>query len=169
MTDNAPGQAAQPGAAEPEFGLQRIYVKDLSFEAPHAPQVYTEAWQPQVNISLNSQVTPLGDDHAEVVLTVGVTVKSGDKTAYLAEVQMAGVFLARHVADKDKGPLFGIVCPNILFPYARETVSDLVNRGSFPQLLLAPVNFEAIYMQRLAQRRQEAAQGEPAAPKQTEH
>lgn len=169
MTENAPGQATQPGAAEPEFGLQRIYVKDLSFEAPHVPQVFTEAWQPQVNVTLNSQVTPLANDHYEVVLTVAVTAKSGDKTAYLAEVQQAGVFLARSVAEKDKGPLFGIVCPNVLFPYAREAISDLISRGSFPQFLLSPVNFEAIYMQRLAQRRQEIAAEAAAADPQLQH
>jgi len=166
MSETPQGQDSQAAAAKgPEFGLQRIYVKDLSFEAPHAPQVFTENWQPQVNVGLNTQVTPLGNDHLEVVLVVTVTVKSGEKTAYHVEVQQAGLFVARDVPEQDRGPLVGIVCPNILFPYAREVISDLVSRGSFPQMLLAPVNFEGLYVQRMAQLREQAAQGgAPAAP-----
>ena len=159
MSETPQGQDSQAAAAKgPEFGLQRIYVKDLSFEAPHAPQVFTENWQPHVNLGLNTQVTAVGNDHIEVVLVVTVTVKSGEKTAYHAEVQQAGLFLARDVPEQDRGPLVGIVCPNILFPYAREVVSDLVSRGSFPQMLLAPVNFEGLYVQRMAQLREQAAQ-----------
>jgi preprotein translocase subunit SecB len=118
-------------------------------------------------VGLNTQVALLGDDHLEVVLVVTVTVKSGEKTAYHVEVQQAGIFVARDVPEKDRGPLVGIVCPNILFPYAREVVSDLITRGSFPQMLLAPVNFEALYMQRVAQLREQAAQGENQAPPQS--
>jgi preprotein translocase subunit SecB len=166
MSETPHGQDSQAGATKgPEFGLQRLYVKDLSFEAPHAPQVFTESWQPQVNVGLNTQVTPLGADHLEVVLVVTVTVKSGEKTAYHVEVQQAGLFVARDVPDQDKGPLVGVVCPNILFPYAREVISDLVSRGSFPQMLLAPVNFDALYMQRMSQLREQAGQGgAPGAP-----
>jgi preprotein translocase subunit SecB len=166
MSENPQGQPPQAAAEAkgPEFGLQRIYVKDLSFEAPHAPQVFTENWQPHVNLTLNTQVAPIGDDLIEVVLAVTVTVKSGEKTAYHVEVQQAGIFVARGVPEQDRGPLVGIVCPNILFPYARETISDLVGRGSFPQMLLAPVNFEALYMQRVAQLREQAGQGAASAP-----
>ena len=166
MSETPQGQGAAAAAAKgPEFGLQRIYVKDLSFEAPHAPQVFTENWQPHVNVGLNTQVAPLGNDHLEVVLVVTVTVKSGEKTAYHVEVQQAGIFVARDVPEQDRGPLVGIVCPNILFPYAREVISDLVSRGSFPQMLLAPVNFEGLYVQRMAQLREQAAQGgAPAVP-----
>lgn len=168
MSETPQGQDSQAAAAKgPEFGLQRIYVKDLSFEAPHAPQVFTENWQPHVNVGLNTQVTPLGNDHLEVVLVVTVTAKSGEKTAYHAEVQQAGIFVARGVPEQDRGPLVGIVCPNILFPYAREVISDLVGRGSFPQMLLAPVNFEALYLQRVAQLREQAAQGEATAAPQS--
>ena len=169
MSETPQGQDAQaPAAKGPEFGLQRIYVKDLSFEAPHAPQVFAENWQPHVTVGLNTQVTPLGNDHLEVVLAVTVTVKSGEKTAYHVEVQQAGLFLARDVPEQDRGPLVGIVCPNVLFPYAREVISDLVGRGSFPQMLLAPVNFEGLYAQRMAQLREQAAHGgAQAAP--TEH
>ena len=170
MSETPQGQGAAAAAAKgPEFGLQRIYVKDLSFEAPHAPQVFTENWQPQVNVGLNTQVTPLGADHLEVVLVVTVTVKSGDKTAYHVEVQQAGIFVARDVPEQDKGPLVGIVCPNILFPYAREVVSDLASRGSFPQMLLAPVNFEALYMQRVNQLREQAAQAGTQPPPPQSH
>jgi preprotein translocase subunit SecB len=167
MTETPQGQAPAETPQGPEFALQRIYVKDLSFEAPHSPAVFTEKWQPQVNVGLNTQVNALGNDHVEVVLAVTVTAKSGEKTAYHVEVQQAGVFLARGIPDKDKGPLLGVVCPNILFPYAREVVSDVVGRGSFPQMLLAPVNFEALYMQRVAQLREQAEQGDVQAAPQT--
>ena len=163
MSETPQGQGAAAAAAKgPEFGLQRIYVKDLSFEAPHAPQVFTENWQPHVTVGLNTQVAPLGNDHLEVVLVVTVTVKSGEKTAYHVEVQQAGIFVARDVPEQDRGPLVGIVCPNILFPYAREAIDNLVTRGSFPALMLAPVNFDALYQQAVKQA-QEKAQAEAPA------
>jgi preprotein translocase subunit SecB len=141
-----------------QFAIQRIYTKDISFETPHSPQVFTGEWKPAINVQLNTAVQNLGNDHYELVLTVTVTAKHDDNTAFLAEVQQAGIFLISGLPEKEMGPMMGIFCPNILFPYAREVVTDLVARGSFPQLVLAPVNFEALY----AQQAQQAETGEQA-------
>ncbi len=142
-----------------EFALQRIYVKDVSFETPSSPAIFTEEWKPESNLNLNSSVNRLSDDTYEVVLTVTVTTKVGDKTAFLVEVQQAGIFHVKGFSDNEMGHMMGAYCPNILFPYAREVVSDLVNKGSFPQLLLTPVNFDALYAQHL-QEQQANQQGE---------
>jgi preprotein translocase subunit SecB len=141
-----------------EFALQRIYVKDISFETPNSPAIFTEEWQPESNLNLNSNINKLNDDLYEVILTITVTTKVGDKTAFLVEVQQAGIFLAKGFPNEEMGHMMGAYCPNILFPYAREAISDLVSKGSFPQLLLTPVNFDALY----AQHRQEGQAG--AAP-----
>jgi len=137
----------QTNETAPEFALQRIYTKDVSFETPNSPVVFSQPWEPQSSLNLNSSVTPLGDDLYEVVLSVTVTTTIQDKTAYLVEVQQAGIFMAKGFPDQDMGPMMGAYCPNILFPYAREVISDLVSKGSFPQLLLTPVNFDALYAQ----------------------
>ena len=150
MTEEAQGTNQQQPEG-PQFGLQRIFVKDLSFETPNSPQIFLEQWQPEMNLNINTQVHELGEDLVEVTLVMTVTVKVGEKTAFLVEIQQAGVFLIKGVPKEQMGPLLGINCPNILFPYARETISDLVSRGSFPQLLLQPINFEALYAQRLQQ------------------
>lgn len=145
--------------AQGQFGIQKIYVKDISFETPNSPAIFAETkWEPEVNVQLNSRAAPMENDHHEVVLTVTVTAKLGDKTAYLAEVQQAGIFQAAGFEQDQKNHLLGAFCPNVLFPYAREAVSDLINRGGFPQMLLAPVNFDALYAQHLQQ--QKAAQAE---------
>ena len=142
---------AEAPAQEALFKLQRIYCKDISFETPNSPSMFLGEWKPEMDLQLNTEMQKLDDDNFEVVLTVTVTVKSGGKTAFLAEVQQGGIFNIVGVPDDQMNAVIGITCPNILFPYARETVSDLVNRGSFPQLLLAPVNFEAIFAQQQAQ------------------
>jgi preprotein translocase subunit SecB len=142
---------AEAPAQEAQFNLQRIYCKDISFETPNSPSMFLGEWKPQMDMQLNTGMQKLDGDNYEVVLTVTVTVKSGDKTAFLAEVQQAGIFNIIGVPEEQMNPVIGITCPNILFPYAREVVSDLVNRGSFPQLLLAPVNFEVIYAQQAQQ------------------
>ncbi|MEJ2576192.1 MAG: protein-export chaperone SecB [Gammaproteobacteria bacterium] len=129
---------------------------DQQTQAP----VFAQEWKPQVNVSLNSTAHDLGNDHYEVVVTVTVTATQDESTQFLAEVQQAGIFLVRGMAQEELGPMFGVYCPNILFPYAREVVSDLVTRGSFPQLVLAPVNFDAIYKQQVEQ---QAAQAEDTA------
>lgn len=158
MTDNN-NLAEQNG---PQFAIQRIYTKDISFETPNSPAIFTEKWEPQVNVDLNSSGTKLGDDIFEVVLSLTVTAKLGDKTAYLAEVQQAGVFSLNGFSEQELGGMLHSFCPNILFPYAREVISDLVSKGSFPQLLLAPINFDALYAQHLQQqpKTQEPTEGD---------
>ncbi|QEP43306.1 protein-export chaperone SecB [Ectothiorhodospiraceae bacterium BW-2] len=151
--ENATPQPASNGGQQ--FAIQRIYVKDVSFETPNTPTVFTEKWQPEVNVDLGSQSHPLGEAIFEVVLHVTVTAKLGEKTAYLAEVQQGGIFTISGFNESEMAHMLHSFCPNILFPYVRETVSDLVNRGSFPQLLLAPVNFDALYAQHLQRQQQQ--------------
>ncbi len=131
---------------QPQLGLERIYVKDVSFEVPSA-EVFTREWQPELDINLATSAEKLDEDHYQVVLTVSVNNNNGGHVAYIAEVQQAGIFLMRNIPEADMPHLLNAYCPNILFPYAREVISDLVTRGSFPQLLLAPVNFEQAYLQ----------------------
>lgn len=136
---------------EKNFAIQKVYTKDISFETPNSPQIFMDKWEPQVDFNLGTNVEPLEDNIYEVVLTVTVTVKCGEKTAYLVEVAQAGVFSLVAFSDQEMGPMMGSFCPNILFPYAREVISDLVSKGGFPQLLLAPVNFDALYAQHMQQ------------------
>jgi preprotein translocase subunit SecB len=136
---------------QPVFSIEKIYVKDLSVEVPGAPQVFLEPEQSQLEVQLEQQNTRVAEGLYEVALTVTVSAKSGTKTLFLVEVSQAGIFQIRNVGDDNIGAILGMLCPNVLFPYARETVSDTVNRAGFPPVNLAPVNFEAIYQQRLAQ------------------
>lgn len=155
-------QAQQNQQSQGQFSLQRIYVKDLSFEAPNAPKVFLAEWKPDVNVELATQTNKLDDGkNYEVVLSVTVTVKNADQVAFIAEVKQAGIFMVDGVPDNQLGQLLGAYCPNLLFPYARETVSDVVTRGSFPQMLLAPVNFDAVFAESLRQR-QAQQKTEPA-------
>ena len=134
-----------------QFIIQKIYSKDVSFETPNSPKLFTEKWEPELKVDLHTAIIPLSDSVFEVVLTVTATVKVEDKIAFLAEVQQAGIF---NITGFDKPQLDGMLgsySPNILFPYAREIISDLVNKGGFPQLILQPVNFDAIYSQHLQQ------------------
>ena len=132
-----------------QFSLQRIYVKDLSFEAPKSPEIFREDWNPSIELDLNTRQRGLDGDFHEVVLTLTVTVKTGEEVAFIAEVQQAGIFLIQGLDDAAQGHALGSFCPSILFPYARETLDSLVVRGSFPALMLAPVNFDALYAQEL--------------------
>jgi preprotein translocase subunit SecB len=141
---------------EKQFSIQKIYTKDISFETPNSPKIFTEKWEPKVDFNLGTNVQPLDNSMYEVTLTVTVTVKCGDMTAYLVEVCQAGIYSLNGFSDEEMGPMVGSFCPNILFPYAREAVSDLVAKGGFPQLLLAPVNFDALYHQHLQQLKQQA-------------
>ena len=139
-------------AKQPSFSIEKIYVKDLSLEIPGAPQVYMQPeQQPQLEMQLEQRSQRINEVLYEVALVITVTAKSGDKVLFLVEASQAGVFQIHNVADADLAPILGIVCPNVLFPYARETVSDVVNRAGFPPVLLAPVNFEALHQQRVAQ------------------
>ena len=142
---------------QPVFSIEKIYVKDLSLELPHAPEVFLSGEQPEVNVQLHNEGAAVGDGLYQVVLTITVTAKAGEKTMFLVEVAQAGIFQIRNVPESDLNPLLATACPNILFPYARETVSDIVGRAGFPPVYLAPVNFEAMYLQRLQQAKDQAA------------
>ena len=144
MTDDAQAENA------PQFAIQRIYVKDLSFESPNAPQIFLEDGAPEIQVGLQTEVTALGDETYEVVLTVNVEARLAERTIYLLEVQQAGIFLARNFPEDQLGPLLGIGAPNALLPYARELISDLTTRGTFAPFILQPVNFEAMYAQQQA-------------------
>lgn len=134
----------------PLFGIQRIYVKDSSFEAPHTPELFREQWAPEVDMNLDTLSRALEDGVHEVVLQLTATVKVGKKVAFVVEVKQAGIFSIEGMPKDQLGPVLGSFCPNILFPYARETISSLVTRGGFPPLYLAPVNFDALYEQHQA-------------------
>jgi len=142
----------QPAAT---FQIEKIYVKDLSLEIPHAPQVFVEQAQPQIDVQIQSGESRFQEDYYEVTLSVTVTARAGERTLFLAEAVQGGIFALRNVPEADLGPLLGIACPTVLFPYLRETISDLITRGGFPPLLLSPVSFEQLYLQRLQQQQQD--------------
>ncbi len=142
----------------PSFAIEKLYVKDLSLEVPSAPEIYLERESPEVNIQLQTAMKGLGDGAFEVTLTVTVTAKLVEKTVFLVEVGQAGIFRVKNVPEDNLEPLLSIACPNILFPYARELVSDSITRAGFAPVLLQPVNFEALYAAR-AQQQQAAALG----------
>lgn len=143
-------------AQQPSFQIEKIYVKDVSLEIPNAPQVFLEAQGPQLEIQVRNEAQQFAEGLFEVVVTVTVTAKAGERTLFLAEAAQAGIFAVRGVPSAEMDPVLAIACPTILYPYARETISDLVTRGGFPPVLLAPVSFEAIYAQRA---QQQAADG----------
>jgi len=159
MTDQNPQTGADAANSKPEFALQRIYLKDLSFEAPQGPAAFKRQWKPQVNQDLRTQIKKLEDDHYDVVLHITVTVKEGEDVMYLVEVQQAGIFLLRGFEGQQLTSVLNTHCPQIIFPYLRETVDSVVNKGTFPALMLPPINFEALFQQALAQAQaqQEAA------------
>jgi preprotein translocase subunit SecB len=150
-TPAASPEQAQQGA---QFSVQRIYTKDISFETPNSPNIFQKEWKPEVKLDIDTRTNELETNLFEVVLSVTVTATLGEETAFLCEVQQAGIFAIGEMPDQNKAHTLGSFCPNMLFPYARETVSNLVNRGTFPPLNLAPVNFDAIfaaYMQKRAE------------------
>ena len=143
--DNAAAQQEQ----QPRFIIQKIYTKDVSFETPNSPAVFREDWKPQLDLQLGNEYTQIDEDNHEIVLVVTVTAKVNDKVAFICEVKQAGVFSLTGYSKEEMGPLIGSYCPNTVFPFAREVVSDLVIKGGFPQLVLAPVNFDAVYKRKL--------------------
>lgn len=163
ITGAGNNQAASASTQERQFVVQRIYVKDVSFESPNAPDIFRGDWTPTQDLNLSTQVTKLQEDIYEVVLSLTVTLKAGDKTAFIVEVQQAGIFTVAGFSAQEMGPMMGAYCPNLLFPYAREVVSDLVVKGSFPALVLQHVNFESLYAQHQQAAAQEQAQAEAAA------
>ena len=153
-TNGVAAPAAQQDATGPAFTVEKVYVKDVSFEAPGAPAIFSEPGQPDLQLNLNQRVQRLGENAFEVVLGVTLTCKAGDKVAYVAEVQQAGVFGLVGLEPQAIDVLLGTQCPNILFPYVRQLVSDLVQAGGFPPFFLQPINFEALYAESLRQRAQ---------------
>ncbi len=142
-----------------QFAIQKLFIKDVSFETPNSPLIFMEKWEPKVELNLSSNVDPMKDDLFDVSIVVTITVKIGEKTAYLAEVNQSGIFLVKGFSDEEKGPMLGSYCPNVLFPYAREVVSDLVTKGGYPPMLLAPVNFDALYQQHMQKMQESQVQG----------
>ncbi len=140
------------------FVIQKIYTKDISFETPNSPEIFRDEWQPQLDLQLGNEYAQIDDDNHEITLTVTVTAKVGDKVAFLVEVKQAGIFSLTGYSDQEMGPLIGSYCPNTLFPFAREVISDVVLKGGFPQLVLAPVNFDALYMNQIEQAKKQAAE-----------
>lgn len=152
----------QPG--ERQFALRSIYIKDLSYEAPNTPEIFRQEWKPETSLHLDIKLAKLAEDTHEIVLTVTVTTKIGEQTAYLIELQQAGIVSVAGFGPEEMGPLFYVYCPSLLFPYARQAVSDLVVKGGFPHLVLQHVSFDAIYAQKQAeQAAQDQAPGAPSA------
>jgi len=135
----------------PQFAIQKVYVKDMSFETPNSPSIFTLKWEPEINLHLNSKSEMVQKGIYEVVISVTITAKIGDKTAYLAEANQAGIFTITGFEDEQFKAMLGAYCPTILYPYAREAISDLVGKGGFPQLVLAPINFDALYQQKITE------------------
>lgn len=159
MSDNEnQNEAAQ--SAQANFALQRIYVKDISFESPNSPMVFQKQWKPEVKMDLNTKNTKLGDDHYEVVVSVTLTVTVETMTAYIVEVQQAGIFAVQGIEGRHLAQALNAFCPNLLFPYLRETVDTVVIKGSFPAMMLAPVNFDAIFAQAVMQKQKDAQAAE---------
>ena len=155
----ANGAAAAPEANQPQFALQRIYIKDASFEAPNVPQIFQEQGQPDLQLNLGQKVTALAEGVFEVVLTVSLTCTLNGKNAYLAEVQQAGIFTVAGFEPQATDALLGTYAPNTLFPYARHQIAGLVQDGGFPPFLLQPINFDQIYAEALRRRQEEQQQG----------
>ena len=151
---------------QPLFSIEKVYVKDLSLEIPNAPQIFLEREAPQVDIQLHHNSTGVEEGVYQTVLTVTVTAKIGEKTLFLVEAGQAGIFVARNIPAQELDAVLGIACPNILFPYVREVISDTVVRAGFPPVVLSPVNFEAIYQ---AQRDQQPAASTPQIITPTSH
>lgn len=149
-------------ANETQFMIQRIYIKDLSYETPNTPAVFQQQWEPELNLDINTASTELEKGVYEVVLTVTATVMNQKTTAFLVEVKQAGIFTIQGAAANQLDHLINSFCPNILFPYARETITSQVIRGSFPQLVLAPINFDALFMQQMAEKQKTAQEEETA-------
>ena len=161
MTDSA-ANGATPPQAQAQIVLQKLYAKDVSFEAPGAPQIFQEEGQTNLQLNMSQKVGTLAENVYEVVLTITLTCTLGEKTAYLAEVQQAGVFTISGFDARNLDAVLGTYCPNTLFPYARQMVSDLIQAGGFPPYFLQPINFDQLYAETLRRRAdQQAAAPQP--------
>ena len=148
-TDNEQAQQQSPG-----FGIEKLYLKDVSVEVPNSPEIFTSRETPKISVELNNNAKPLPEGFFEVALQITVTSKIADKTAFLIDVTQAGIFAVKNLPEESLEPILAITCPNILFPYAREAISDLITKAGFTTVLLNPINFETLYMQ---QKQQQAA------------
>jgi preprotein translocase subunit SecB len=153
-------QEAVAQEQQPQFQLQKLYIKDVSFELPHAPQIFQEDGQVEIKMNLAQRVEKLADGVQEVVLTVTVTANLGEKTAYLAEVQQAGIFAISGLNEQSAHAAVNTLCPHTLFPYARRAITDLVADGGFPPLVLQPINFDQIYAQRMQEAQEQASESD---------
>ncbi|MDP2835197.1 MAG: protein-export chaperone SecB [Pseudomonadota bacterium] len=153
MTDQQPQQQAMP-----VFNIEKIYVKDLSVEVPNAPSIFLERDQPQMDLQINTQSAPIEEGIYQCILSITISAKIKDKVAFMVELQQGGIFRIQNLPPEALEPALAIGCPNIIFPYAREAVSDAVLKAGFPPLMLQPVNFEVLYMQQQQQQAQAAGQ-----------
>lgn len=167
MAENDQAQPQPQEQPQVQFAIQRIYVKDISFEAPSSPTIFTGEWKPENQMNLNTKVDKVAEDTYEVILSVTLTTKVGEQTAFIVEVQQAGIFVIKGAEENQLAPILFVECPNTLFPYVRELVTDLTTKGSFPQLVLQPVNFLAVFMQHQQQMQEQA--GKAQATGQTAH
>lgn len=154
----------RPQGEEHQVLLRTIYTKDLSYEAPNSPEIFREEWKPEVGLQFDIKVNPLIENTYEIVLTLTVTVKIGEKNAYLVELQQAGILSVKGFQEHELAPLFYVYAPSVLFPYARQTVTDLVTKGGFPHLVLQHIHFDQVYAQKVAEQQatQQPASDTPA-------
>ncbi|PCJ45255.1 MAG: protein-export chaperone SecB [Gammaproteobacteria bacterium] len=170
MTENTIDQNTAAETQQLAFSMQKIYIKDLSFEAPGAPEIFSfeGGYKPNVNLELNTSNRHIKEDSYEVSLNVTVTAKEEETVMFLAEVKQCGVFLLKNMDDMTKRHTLGSFCPSILFPYARQVISDMISNGGFPQLLLAHINFEQLFKAQ-EDRRASEQENPPAAPAESSH
>ena len=162
MAEEQNGAAANADAQQVQFAMQRIYLKDLSFETPMGADVFKKQWKPAVNQELNTKTAKIDEDLYEVALTLTITVKLEEETAFLVEVQQAGLFGIKGLEGQQLAQALNTACPTILFPYAREVIDNIVTKGSFPALMLPPINFDALFAAALQQAQQQAESGAEA-------
>ena len=162
MSDNNSSNGAAGAAEQAQFTIQKIYVKDVSFEVPGAPAIFNEPGQPQLELNLNQKVARAADGVFEVVLGITLTCKVNEKVVYLAELEQAGLYGLAGFDERTLDMMLGTYCPNVLFPYARQAIGDLIAQGGFPPFYLQPINFEALYAEGL--RRRAEAQANAGAP-----
>lgn len=143
---NAEQSATPP---QQQFEIQKVYLKDVSLEVPNSPSIFTEQWKPEINLQINTSSSQIAENIYNVTLTLTVTAKLGEKTAYLVEIQQSGIFTIKGFPNDHLGAMLGAFCPNILFPFGREAIASLVQKSGFPPLVLNPVNFDALYLQQL--------------------
>jgi preprotein translocase subunit SecB len=163
MADTTLNSGAVPTDG-PQLGLQKIYLKDSSFEAPNSPAIFSGEWKPKVTINLSTRSTEIGNDGIEVILDLSVEAKQGETVAFLVEVQQAGIFVFKGVAEEDRAQIVSTFCPTQLYPYAREAIADMVGKGGFPQLHLQPVSFDAMVAAAKAERNARDAAADDQAP-----